>query len=75
MAATLVVVLVSLLLPTDGMVTRQVWAPALDTMGAPSPDGRYLSYVNWTKGNLAMHDLETGENRDLTDEGTWETPP
>ncbi len=54
------------------MSTRQVWAPALDTMGTPSPDGRYLSYVNWTKGNLALHDLQTGENRDLTSEGTWE---
>ncbi len=58
----------------SAMSTRQVWAPALDTMGTPSPDGRHLSYVNWTKGNLAVHDLETGENRDLTNEGTWETP-
>ena len=57
MAATLVFLLVSFLLPTQGIVTRQVWAPALDMMGTPSPDGRYLSYVNWTKGNLAVHDL------------------
>ncbi|MEE9131757.1 MAG: hypothetical protein V3T84_17230, partial [Phycisphaerales bacterium] len=71
MAATLVFLLVSLLLPTDGMVTRQVWAPALDAY-APSPDGRYLTYINWTTGNLAVHDLETGENRDVTDEGTFE---
>ncbi len=75
MAATLVFLLVSLLLPTEGIVIRQVWAPALDTMGTVSPDGRYLSYVNWTKGNLAVHDLKTGENRDLTDEGTWAKPP
>ena len=60
--------------PVAAMVTRQVWAPALDMMGTPSPDGRYLSYVNWTKGNLAVHDFKTGENRDLTDEGTWESP-
>ncbi len=58
----------------SAMVTRQVWAPAYDLMGMPSPDGRYFSYVNWTKGNLAVHDFQTGENRDLTDEGTWETP-
>ncbi len=74
MAATLVFLLVSLLLPTEGMVIRQVWAPALGGMGTPSPDGRYLSYVNWTKGNLAVHDFKTGENRDLTDEGTWKKP-
>ncbi|MEE8325790.1 MAG: tetratricopeptide repeat protein [candidate division NC10 bacterium] len=68
-----------LVLPGDGskastMTTRQVWAPALDTMGTPSPDGRYISYVNWNKGNLAVHDVQTGENRDLTDEGTWGRP-
>ncbi len=60
--------------PSSAMVTRQVWSPALDMMGTVSPDGRYFSYVNWTKGNLAVHDFRTGENRDLTDEGTWETP-
>ncbi len=53
----------------SAIVVRQVWAPALDTMGMPSPDGRYFSYVNWTKGNLAVHDLRFRENRDLTDEG------
>ncbi len=31
--------------------------------------------MNWTGGgNLAVHDLKTGENRVLTDEGTWERP-
>ncbi|MEE8250915.1 MAG: hypothetical protein V3R24_04165 [Gemmatimonadales bacterium] len=30
--------------------------------------------MNWTEGNLAMHDFKTGENRDLTDEGTWKKP-
>ncbi len=74
MAATLVFLLVSLLMPTEGMVIRQVLAPALGGLGTPSPDGRYLSYVNWTKGNLAVHDFKTGENRDLTDEGTWDKP-
>jgi hypothetical protein len=37
-----------------------------------SPDRRYLSYINWDKGNLAIHDFETGENRDVTDEGNWD---
>ncbi len=55
--------------------TRQVWAKAQDTHGRISPDGRYLSYVNWTKGDLAVRDVETGENRDLTDEGTYEDEP
>jgi Tol biopolymer transport system component len=55
--------------------TRQVWAKAHDTHGRVSPDGRYLSYVNWKKGDLAVRDLETGKNRDLTDEGTYEEKP
>jgi hypothetical protein len=55
--------------------TRQVWAKAHDTHGSVSPDGRYLSYVNWKKGDLAVRDLKTGENRDLTDEGTYEGEP
>ncbi len=71
MAATLVFLLVSLLMPTKGMVTRQVWAPAANTRGTPSPDGCYVTYINWTTGNLAVRDLKTGENRDITDEGTW----
>jgi beta-lactamase regulating signal transducer with metallopeptidase domain/Tol biopolymer transport system component len=53
------------------IVVRRIWVPTLDDY-APSPDGRYISCINWTKGNLAVHDLKTGEDRDLTDEGTWE---
>ncbi len=47
------------------MVVRQVWAGA-DVMGAPSPDGRYLSFVDWDTGDLALHDFKTGKNRRLT---------
>ncbi len=71
MAATLVFLVVSLLMPTEGMVIRQVWAPALDTLGGVSPDGRYLSYVHWDTGNLALRNLTTGENRHLTNKGSW----
>ncbi len=56
----------------SAMSTRQVWAPVPDMSGGPSPDGRYFSYVNWGNGNLAVHDLRSGENRDLTDEATFE---
>ncbi|MFC1715487.1 sigma-70 family RNA polymerase sigma factor [Candidatus Poribacteria bacterium] len=56
---------------TSGVITRQVWETALDIY-AVSPDGRYVSYINWDKGNLAIHDFETGENRDVTDEGNWD---
>ena len=39
--------------------------------GSVSPDGRYLSFTDSTTGDLAVHDLETGENRRLTNKGSW----
>lgn len=49
------------------MTARRVWAgPGVDTGGAPSLDGRYLSYVDWTTSDLAIRDLATGQNRRLT---------
>jgi len=49
------------------MVTRRVWAGAdVDGEGTVSPDGRYLSYVDWTTGDLALRDLATGKMRHLT---------
>ena len=44
--------------------------PMTDAWGAPSPDGRYLSFTDWDSGNLAVRDLTTGEYRNLTSEGT-----
>jgi len=50
------------------LVIRQVWSGQdVNLDGAPSPDGRYIAFVNWkTRGNLALRDLKTGESRDLT---------
>ena len=42
-------------------------------VGAPSPDGRYLSTVDWTTGDLAVRTISTGKQRRLTQKGTWET--
>jgi Tol biopolymer transport system component len=55
---------------------RQVWSGSgVDTMGAVSPDGRYLSYVDWETGDLALRDLAAGTNRRLTDKGPWDKSP
>ncbi len=59
----------------DDVVVRQVWAPAMDAEGGISPDGRYLSFVDWDTGDLAVRDLTTGENRRLTNKGTWTENP
>lgn len=58
-------------LPNGGvaaeMRTRRIWYGAgLDPWVAPSPDGRLLSFVDWTSGDLAVHDVTTGENRRVT---------
>jgi len=60
--------------PTAAMAIRKLPMTSPGGMGMPSPDGRYLSDVNWAAGNMAVHDLKTGEFRDLTDEGTWKDP-
>jgi Tol biopolymer transport system component len=54
------------------MVMRRIWAGSdVDYEGAPSPDGKYLSYVDWDTGDLAAFNLATGEKHRLTHKGTW----
>ena len=47
---------------------RAVWSGhEVDLFGTVSPDGRYLTYVDWLKtGNLMVHDFRTGTNHALT---------
>lgn len=53
-------------------IVRRVWAGAdVDPDGAQTRDGRYLTFVDWLTGDLAVHDITTGENRHLTNKGTW----
>ena len=54
------------------MVVRRVWSgPDVEILGTLSPDGRYLSDVDMTTGDLALHDLATGKMRHLTNKGSW----
>lgn len=49
-----------------GAPARPVWADEqTNALGAPSPDGRFLSFVD-AAGNLAVRDLATGASRALT---------
>ena len=53
---------------------RKVWDGAIDYTGTPSPDGRYVTYVDWDQFmNLGIHDLQTGENRLLTHTDSWDS--
>ena len=39
--------------------------------GGISADGRWLSFTDWTDGNLALFETNTSEIRYLTDKGSW----
>ena len=40
--------------------------------GEISPNGRYISYIDWDTGDLAVQDLTTGEKQYITQKGSWE---
>ncbi len=55
---------------TPTMAAR-VWSGADPDFltGDVSPDGRYLSDINWDNGDLQLVDLESGQARDLSGQG------
>jgi Tol biopolymer transport system component len=49
------------------LATRRVWGGSgVDIEGSVSADGRLLTFTDWQTGDLAVRDLENGENRRLT---------
>ena len=49
------------------MAVRQIWAgPDVDNTGTPTPDGRFLTFIDWSTGDVAVRNLATGEKRRLT---------
>jgi len=59
------------------MAVRRVWAtPKGDSsisMGQVSPDGRFVTFTDWSTGDLAIHELATGQDRHLTNNGPYGT--
>jgi Tol biopolymer transport system component len=56
-----------------GMMVRKIWEGLdIDNCGEISPDGKYLSYVHWETGDLAIYEIVTGKKRLLTNKGSWE---
>jgi Tol biopolymer transport system component len=56
------------------MVTRRVWTePGEYISGSLSPDGRYLSCVDMSTGDLAVRELATGKMRHLTHKSSTES--
>jgi Tol biopolymer transport system component len=54
-------------------VFRRIWKGVDPDFYAskPSPDGRYVSEIDWFTGDLAVIELESGELRRVTDKGPW----
>lgn len=53
-------------------VVRRVWAgEGVDGLGAPTRDGRLITFTDWETGDLAVRDLTSGQNRRLTNKGPW----
>src|SRR5512136_1071436 len=48
--------------------------PDLDMYTRPSPDGKYLAFVEWKAGNLAVQDVAAGTTRMLTKDGSFVPP-
>lgn len=52
---------------------RRLWAGEDFNFYAssPSPDGRYVTEIDWSTGDLAVRDLASGTLHHLTDKGGW----
>ncbi len=56
--------------PKDSRLTIKR-VPHMDMCGNPSPDGKYLAFVDWDAANVAVYDVATDTTRSLTKEGSW----
>jgi len=61
----------------EGLIIRQVWADSdLGGFCVVSPDGKYISYIDWLNGTLAIVEIDTGEKHSLMKKKGWdESPP
>jgi len=55
----------------NSSTAKQHKVAEIDITGAISPDGGFLTYTDWSSGDLAMLNLETGEKTHLTQKGSW----
>ena len=60
-------------LRTTKSSAERVWQPTKDQdVYDVSPDGKLVAYIDWSTGNLMVHDLATGADRDVTKKGTYQ---
>jgi Tol biopolymer transport system component len=53
----------------SSMLTVRRVLQGIDVTGKVSPDGRFMSFIDWMTYDLAIHDFVTGQNVRLTDYG------
>ncbi len=53
------------------LVMKGTAPDALEMMGTPSPDGRYLTFTDWDTGNLAVFEMATKKKWPLTGKTDW----
>ncbi|HUQ93860.1 MAG TPA: tetratricopeptide repeat protein [Bryobacteraceae bacterium] len=47
---------------------RAVWTgPKVDVFGRVSPDGRFITFIDWNNGSLMVHDVVENQDRVLTE--------
>jgi Tol biopolymer transport system component len=52
--------------PDSSPTTRRLWSGReVDSLGSPSRDGQFLSFVDWRTGDLALRELATGQTRSI----------
>lgn len=58
----------------SAIAIRQVWTAVnmLVAFGDITPDHRYLTFVDFLTGDLAVRDLVNGTSRRLTNKGSWD---
>ena len=60
---------------SEGIAIKQVWTGMeADNCGSISSDGKFLSFVDWETGDLAIRDLTEGTSHRLTNDATYEDP-
>jgi hypothetical protein len=55
------------------MRAEQVWTGGdADVFNRLSPDGRWMTFPNWSTGDLALRNVVTNEARPITGKGSWD---
>jgi hypothetical protein len=57
--------------PAVGLV-RQLAVPHTGSFDSVSADGQYLSYIDWSTGDVALWETKTGRDRRITNKGSWD---